>query len=569
MVAKITLKDFIEKYTEFLKKASKDELVIILSAMASNIKPDKRQDFLDTLFLPKQKPNTLEPNKLDQHGAEILGEIESVKDEIIEKTKEEPDWEYYQDDEDRISGYEEFVEPLSKMMLEVNYIFDSGYYEIARKAYSELFTIDVEDDYGHGISIYDIGDVDLNEARARYLRSIYLTEKPYTRASILLDTMVMLDKLDFKERPKLNDIINISAETLPDFSSFLTKWIAATQDDSKLQHDAWNREATMLMYGISGLEALAKKEGNKRPRVYLDWINALIGEKNYIAALKAIGDALKAISPSKPIRAAIADLMVYCGQKLNDKKIQFDGTWISFEAKPDIFKLTYLYEQCGEEDLLPRMCKASEIIELSIRREKKHNYERSWERDDLDTLSMPDESLLLHSYLWSNQIEQAFELAKKGESLGWSSSSNPKPIFVAYFLVLSTKKPLDQLPIALRKFWCYALEISLGFVWSYDKNKNELFQRIDKIYQKLFLRACPYDEKIIKWCLIESEKRIVAIVDSQHRRAYERAALLTVACSEALGLIDGALATAFFDKIRNSFLRHRAFQAALKAAGSK
>lgn len=200
MVAKITLKDFTEKYTEFLKKASQDELVIILSAMASNVKPDERQDFLDTLFLPKQKPNTLKSNKLDQHGAELLSEIGSVKDEIIEKTKEEPDWEYYQDDEDRISGYEEFVEPLSKMMLEVNDIFDSGYYEIARKAYSELFTIDVEDDYGHGISIYDIGDVDLNEARARYLRSIYLTEKPDTRAGILLDTMVMLDKLDFKSQ---------------------------------------------------------------------------------------------------------------------------------------------------------------------------------------------------------------------------------------------------------------------------------------------------------------------------------------------------------------------------------
>jgi hypothetical protein len=122
----------------------------------------------------------------------------------------------------------------------------------------------------------------------------------------------------------------------------------------------------MLLYGVPGMEKLAKNEGGKRPRIYLDWINALIAEKNYNAALKAIETALKVLAPDKPICAAIADLMIFCGQKVNNKKIQFDGAWFSFEAKPNLFKLINIYEQCNEADFLSQMCKASEIIKARI-----------------------------------------------------------------------------------------------------------------------------------------------------------------------------------------------------------
>ena len=114
--------------------------------------------------------------------------------------------------------------------------------------------------------------------------------------------------------------------------------------------------------------------------------------------------------------------------------------------------------------------------------------------------------MLLHAYLLSNQIDKAFELAKKGESLGWSSSSNPQAFFIAYFLVLSTKKPLDKLPIVLRKFWGYALNISLGFMGDYEGNMHELFRKVERIHQKIFLVACSYDDQIIKWCFTEAEK---------------------------------------------------------------
>src|SRR5208283_3795862 len=100
--------------------------------------------------------------------------------------KEEPDWEY-QDDEDPLCGYEEFIDPLVKIVDKVEAMFDYGHYVIARKAYEELFQIFyIEDDYGRGIRFYDLKDVDQNEAIARYFRSVYLTEKSDARVDTLL-----------------------------------------------------------------------------------------------------------------------------------------------------------------------------------------------------------------------------------------------------------------------------------------------------------------------------------------------------------------------------------------------
>lgn len=562
MATKITRKDFIEQYTTFFQNAAKDELVAILSAMAEKVEPSARQSFLNTLYSPQQKRSSVKSEQLEQG---ILDEIADIKSEILEKAEEEADWDEYQDDED-LAGYEEFVGSLARLMCKVNAKFDLGCYEFARKAYAELFTIDVEDEYGHGINISDVDGVDLNEARARYLRSIYLTTRPNVRVKVLLDAMLKLDKLDFNERQKLNDMVAISVESLPDFSRFLEQWIAATQDYSKPQYDAWNREATMLLYGSAGLEDLAKKEGKKRPRVYLAWINALIAEKNYNAALQAIEVALKELQPDQPIRAAIGDLIVVCGKKLNDNTMQFAGLWHSFAAKPRLDKLIDLYERCDVKDLLPCMCKAAEIIAVSINRADQYKYEPSWEKDDATTPSWPNASLLLHAYFFSKQINKAFKLAKQGELLGWSSNDNPQAFFVAYILVAAAKKPLGKLPSVLREFWDYALDISLG--WYYP-GKDELRQKLEKIYQTLFLTAGQVDEKIITWCLTESENRITAIINGQYRGAYDRAALLAVACAKTLQLKDTAMATEFLTKIKNNFPRHSAFQSALRAAQTK
>ena len=91
-------------------------------------------------------------------------------------------------------------------------MFDFGNYPLARKAFDSIYTIfDIQDDYGRGISIHDLEKIDLDEIRAKYLHSIYLTEKPSTRVAHLLKAMIELSQLDsYSSQPKLEDLINIS-----------------------------------------------------------------------------------------------------------------------------------------------------------------------------------------------------------------------------------------------------------------------------------------------------------------------------------------------------------------------
>jgi len=59
-------------------------------------------------------------------------------------------------------------------------------------------------------------------------------------------------------------------------------------------------------------------------------------------------------------------------------------------------------------------------------------------------------------------------------------------------------------------------------------------------------------------------------VSGQHRKSYDKAALLTVACAEALRLRGGVgAAGTLLDDVRERFPRHRAFQTELNTALQK
>ena|SRR3990167_3727201 len=60
------------------------------------------------------------------------------------------------------------------------------------------------------------------------------------------------------------------------------------------------------------------------------------------------------------------------------------------------------------------------------------------------------------------------------------------------------------------------------------------------------------------------EARVNGIVSNQHRNAYDKAALLTTACTATLKHINPAEATRFFNAIKNKFPRHSAFQSELR-----
>jgi hypothetical protein len=554
----MSLKSFTEEYTRILQSYTADELRAILISMANEVKPAFRSEFICNLLLKTKKEQ-----QLNIPGEEILEEIEALVEEIEGQANEEPDWSEY-DDEDSLGEYSQFIPSVSYLFNKIETLFDHGQYELARQAYKALFTIfEIEDDYGRGIQLYDIDDLDREEVRARYLRSIYLSEKPDNRVKLLLDTMQQFARADYTARPKLYDLINISVDPLPDFIEFVSEWIQITQKESGPQFDAWFREAVFLLEGVQGLERLAKSEGVKRPRVYVEWINALSDSKNYSKALDAITYALELLPKNQPIRAAIGDLKVFCGEQLQREDILFDGQWISFEAKPDLSKLIEIYNRSKLSERQALMNQAVELIKVYKQTMSGHNLGKQWERDSIEMPASPNNSLLMHAYLLSGQLEQAFKLAKEGQPLGWSSADNAQPLFIAYCLIKSTNQPIAQLPNSLWTFFSNALNNS-NEMYCYDELENQLVGKIERGYQEVMSASNTLSDEIISWCMIAVENRISAIVSNQHRGAYDRAALLTAACAEALKYRNPPEAFNFFQRIKNKFPRHSAFQAELR-----
>jgi hypothetical protein len=209
------------------------------------------------------------------------------------------------------------------------------------------------------------------------------------------------------------------------------------------------------------------------------------------------------------------------------------------------------------------MHKAAESLKTYEQRMQAFSKKEAWSTDDLESPSNPTLSLLMHTYLFAGNLINAFLLAQQGAPLGWSSYNNPQPLFVAFCLAKATGQPLHALPKSLKTLVVQVLSNSKG-TWMYDETHGELLSNLEMIYAELLTQTRSIPNEMFDWCLKIAEQRISGIVSNQHRGAYDRAALLTAACTESMKLTKSIDASLFFNKIKNKFPRHSAFQIELK-----
>lgn len=553
---------FFEKINSLLENSTTNELKNIIKSLAEDLAPVERKDFVEkvTCYKTKQIKN---PN-----APELILEIADLKKEIEEMAQnsgndydDEYDYDRYHD-EDCLGPFQDFIQLLAQLYDKTATVFDYGNIKIACQAYEELFSIfQIEDDRGRGIRYYDLENVDVNGARARYLRSIYLTaepKNPKNRARILMEKMDLNSSIG-DTKSSLKEIIAVSTEPLPDFQEFINDWVSLASSKEGVQFDAWLREGVKLSAGIAGLEKLARMEGLKRPRAYYDWITALVAENKCMKVITVAEYALSQLPQKLPIRAAIADYLTQAAISINDEKIAAQGRRLSFSAKPTIDKLLGLYKTTEEISRKHLLQDAAQIVKEHL--EQKYDDHHSWEQDEIEYQSYVNQSLLLHVYLLANDIKNAFALAQTGETLGWSSSSNPQPFFVAYTFV-SCNKSSDTLPPFLQRFWDSALRSSLYEGWG-SKIQETVVEKLVNIYGQLQNNKDIHEH--LSWCINVAEQRINDIVKNGHRKAYEKAAALTVVCTEVFGLIgETKKAVNLYTKIQKAFPRHSSFQKELK-----
>jgi hypothetical protein len=590
---KIPLKTFWDTLEQRLSGYSADELRGILRAMAQETPPTQRQAFLEKLK-PMSKETTVAVQKaLGQE--KLLADIDDLASEIQAEAKNADEWEEqryewgdHYDDEDSLGPYEKFVEPLTALFDRTEAVFDFGNLKLARAAYQKLFDVfTLQDDYGRGVSAHDLTNVDIGEARARYLRAVYETESPARRPKVLFERMQQarswlggphaIPSLSLR-MTLLDDIIQISTKPLPDREHFFEDWIAFLREQSGDDADAWLREAIRLSRGTPGLEELARTEGKKRPRAYLDWFTALESEGKHREVLIAAQEALQKLPAKLPIRAAVADHLCDAAAKLNETDALRAARWEAFLVAPILERLLDLWEATPTDERTRLMSQAAEHAKRHIAhppRYKDKFEEAEWDADDIEEPAWINRSVLAHAYLLAENWDAAHELAAREKVLGWSSSESAQGLVVPCFLVLLSGKQPSTLPPSLKRLWELALDLSSGFShWDASGNKKHgTPQRLAHAYAERLgvasLSAAQQTE-FLAWCLNVANKRVNTIVGEQHRGSYGKAAMLIVACAEVLRARgDGKAANAIIEDARNRFPRHRAFQSELDAVAPR
>jgi hypothetical protein len=578
---KVSLKTFWETVEQRLAACSEEELRNTLRAMAQETPPSERRVFLNRLN-PKEETVAAIEQAIRQE--DLLADIDDVMQELeseMEDPHREYEWGTY-DDEDSLGPYTSFVEPLTALFNRAEAVFDSSNAALARQAYEKLFAaLELEDDYGRGIRPYDLPDIEMQEARARYLRAVYETEPPKRRPKALFEYFGKLQFWDFPSSPKLEDLLEISTRPLPDRDRFLEDWIAYLRGCDDRNADRWLREAICLTRGTQGLEELARAEGKKHPRAYLDWFTALEQENHYHEILEAAQEALQELPTNLPIRAAIADHLCKAAAELNESSIFQAGRWEAFLVKPTVVRLIGLWEAISEAiERLDRMREAARHIKDYLEHPPTRSAMWGFGSDDLERPAWIDKSALVHAYLLSNEWEAAHRLAVAEKPLGWSSSNNPQGLVVAFFLVALSGKLPDALPVNLGRLWREALGYSAGFgspgwgeldeTMGARAKETPLLNQLNAAYAELLLNAPLSEEQqksYLTWCLEVIMKRVNGIVGGQHRRSYGKAAALASAGIEVLRLRgDDRAAQTLLDEVRGRFPRHRAFQGELNAA---
>ncbi len=562
MVEKLGLKQFLEKVEAQVKTFSPEKLRQIILRWAQETPPASRRSFLDNLMLLEKSINVQEPDD------SLLDDIQ----ELFERAESGDLCEGFGWDpesrEERDFGDESWAEEVDDFFVRAGESLNNGHYELARKAFEGIFDIlSLGEEAEHLPGPEDSEELlstDMVEARAQYLRSIYLASPEKDRPANLWDA---IERFQYGIDDKLNLRAMQSAgrEDLPEFSEFLQQWLNFLDSKKGPAKQYLLREATLLAGGTSALAELAHSQGNKHPRMYIDYLNVLEKNGDLHAVATAAKEALDAVPVKYMLRAEIGEKLAQAGENLKDLGMQLAGWHEAFQSDPCLAYLVPLLEVAT-----PMGRRAEEIesatarIRQLLEQEKTQSYPFHQEDDEREQASAT-ETLLAETYLLAGQFRQALEVCSGEKPLGWSSG-NPKGEVVPFLLTILGRGIANGRSPNVDQVWKNAVSDADVEILCEGDSTLRFERALEQIIQSTTLTKEEAQE-YIDWCVTEVGQRVAAIVGEQHRGSYAKAATLLIAMAEVLvrqGLFSRAIA--FVNKYRQKYHRHSSFQRDLQAA---
>jgi tetratricopeptide (TPR) repeat protein len=518
----------------------------------------------------------------------LLRDIDALVERCGEEThgKQEYDWEDTGEDDDW-DHYEPAHETwprekIDAMFERADAVFRGGDLALARDAYEKLF--DLIASYGEDGFDADeeeaepVGATDLDETKARYLRALYETIEPAQRPAALLKT---LQDLQYVGGPVgIPEVIGARRAPLPDRESFLEAWIELLCRHQPDQF-GFDMEARRLLFqavrmhrGTEGLAELARRDGRRIPEAYRKWVQALAEDGRTDEAVQAAQEALRALPPTGEIRAWIAEFLAETTEKQHDGPARLEARREAFRATPTLARLSYLCEAAEPVGQLKPVVHA----ETTRLRSVVANRSRQKGVDPMER--QRGHRLLATLLLLDGETEEAIALAQRAPAVGWSGGEHPGPVVVPYLLCAAAVGAEPAAGTALADLWRGIDADEPPFpMWDLDARDDDFDDEPEVSWPDAslkprpvrltpFLRAQierqPVDPeqraRFLKIAWTMAERRVKEILDKKHRRAYERAALLVAALSEARVMAgDPASGHTLLTNVRQTFSRFSAF----------
>jgi hypothetical protein len=578
-MTKLTLKEFISELNARLEKFTHAELKEIIRSHAMNLPARERGEYLDRLVLPGKSKRRITSGKARMTDGEyLLEEIQAFGDRAA-------DYEFttgwgWDDEygEERAWGDDSWVAEIDSLFERINNFYEAGDYALARKAYEKLFEIYLEGSQeGHfsGRDQDEMMEADLEETGLKYLRSIYLAEKPSSRPEALLNGITHLSYLP--RDATIHGMIHVSMEDLPELDHFGEQWIdyLKKQKGNRIVTDLL-KEAVRLFQGVKGLETLALEKGDQFPGAFVEWLEALKKEKDFSEMIRVAKLGLERLSDQLAIRGRIADYLHEAAIELDQEDLVEESLKAALYASPSFFPLLNLLDQAKDQrqkgDFLD--CAFARFGKIRQRTKKSDSiFFDSNQSADLRENYVP-ENFEIYCYLLKGDYARAVASMSLSKALGWSLGNSPNAILVPFFLYARWDHE-KKLSANIADLWKDATEIPIRFGESFqeDSTSGELGPRL-RAHLENVLRESPVPEKEREEYFEAAKKvalkRVDGIVGEKHRKSYWKAAQLLLAVAETYWsnsrVGEGQkLVSRFKDK----YNRHSAFKTELQKAAKK
>lgn len=517
--SKIALKPYLESITGYCDTLSNEELTEIIIGLAKDVPTSGRVAFLEKFesFL-KDGRKVIRPDT--ESTAQILDAIEALQESIQERIRSIEDGSYWDefdgwdnvgyDDEGPDYISDEDAGELQSFFDEAESLFLEGYLEDARKVYGALFGL--IDEIQEDAYISPGCETDLREARARYCRCVYETADPSKRqtefvAAMQIDVFSPYNQADYNEDyPMLQDVIDAGPGEMQGLQAFLPAWKKLlSQSGIKARPAVLLLEAVNLLEGVSAVSMLARKWKNTQPRGYLFWLNVLKNENDNQGILKVSNEGLKVLTEGKS-REKVAEFLIDAATNLNDARHLLLG------------KRERFFSNINDQNLLDLTEEA--VKQTSRNRELEKVIKFFKARKSINT---DQKALYLKTLLMLGRLDDAFDMAKKEKSVGWSYDSNAG---VAFGSILSTLAGHSEKAGTIKTL----LEGYANMVWAYS-GRISIRDGLGTSFYEEIIKGLKQKEKTkskavkyLSWAEKIGKRRIDQIVSNQYRNAYERAA---------------------------------------------